>query len=355
MAYREHTPENPVRRRRTGSAETSVSRKRKYRRRHQRPDLLILAAVVVVLVAALVMQLISQNNPDLADHNDVSNQLFDNPTTRKPSSVDAPQGPLTFTEEDQDLIYVRSISSDGGSADSEELISALERELNWNLRDPSVTVLIIHSHVSESYTLNGNQVPMETSNFKSDPYRTDDERYNMVAIGARVAKILEENGIHVIHETRTFEIPNSDYAYAEARTYLEDTLENHPEICLILDLHRDAVQNSDGSQWAPTVTVNGKKAAKISMLIGFHETRDSAWNENLSFAAKLGAQLNRNVPETFRQLLIADHKRQYNQNMGPVSMLVEIGTAGNSLEEALNSADLLGQALVDMALGANVN
>lgn len=265
--------------------------------------------------------------------------------------------PLTFTAGDEELIYVRTISWTDGDATSEDVIEALEAPLDWNLTDPGVCVLIIHSHISESYTLNGSQTPDESDAFAWDEYRTDDERYNMIAVGKRVAEILRENGIRVIHDTTSFEIPNSDYAYDNAREHLWDVLAEHPDICLILDLHRDAVPdpNDSDKQWAPTVTADGEKAAMISMLIGYNDTYDQIWDANLSFAVKLGAQLNRNVPDTFRQLLINNSSTRYNQDMGPPSMLIEVGTAGNSLEEALNGAELLAQALVEMALGCNVD
>ena len=42
---------------------------------------------------------------------------------------------------------------------------------------------------------------------------------------------------------------------------------------------------------------------------------------------------------------------RYNQHLTPRSMLLEVGTAGNSLEEALRSADIFSQVLADCLLG----
>lgn len=361
MAYKDHTEGSTTRRRRTTSSHTTTYRRRKHRREF-RFDLIVLAAVVLVIAVAMNMPQQPQIDPDSTE-DDTTKIMQEQPTqppTAPPATVPPttqPPKPLTFTAADEELIYVRSISWTGGDADTEDVIEALESTLNWDLTDPGVAVLIIHSHISESYTLNSNQVPDESDSFAWDEFRTDDDRYNMIAIGKRVAEILRENGINVIHDTTSFEIPNSDYAYDNAREHLWDVLDEHPEICLILDLHRDAVPdpNDTEKQWAPTVTVDGKKASMISMLIGYNDSYDQIWNDNLSFAVKLGAQLNHNVPDSFRQLLINNSKTRYNQDMGPITMLIEVGTAGNSMEEALNGAELLAEALVDMALGANVD
>lgn len=367
MAYQEHTQEQPKQRRRSAAPGTIPRKKRRKKRPQLRFDWIVLALVALVLVVAMSMPQQPQSNTGPTDNNTALHQQEGTttpttvPTTAPPETTvpptTEPPRPLTFTAADQPLIHVRSISRSGGQAESEDVIKALEAKLDWDLRDPSVKVLIIHSHISESYTLDETQVPTESSSFRSDPYRTDDERYNMVAIGERVAEILRENGIQVIHETTTFEIPNSDYAYVNARERLTEILDEHPEICLILDLHRDAVPdpNDPEKQWAPTVTVDGEESARISMLIGYYGSADRKWDQNLSFAVKLGAQMNHNVPRTFRQLLINDHKARYNQDLGPVSMLIEVGTAGNSFDQALNGAELLANALVDMALGANVD
>lgn len=360
MAYRDHTEESSARRRRSASSHTTTYRRK--RRRQIRFDLIVLAAVVLVLFAAMSMPQQPQQvtapteAPTTLSLQDVPTQVTAPPETTVPPTTQPPQ-PLTFTAEDEELVYVRSISWTGGDADSEDVIEALEAELDWDLTDPGVTVLIVHTHISESYTLDDSQVPEESDSFAWDEYRTDDERYNMIAIGQRVAEILRQNGIQVIHDTTSFEYPNSDYAYGNAREHLWDVLDENPGICLILDLHRDAVPDPSDpeKQWAPTVKVDGKEAAMISMLIGYNDSYDRIWDANLSFAVKLGAQLNHNVPDTFRQLLINNSETRYNQDMGPVTMLIEVGTAGNTMEEALNGAELLAEAIVDMALGANVD
>ena len=64
----------------------------------------------------------------------------------------------------------------------------LRNPLSWQLKAQTPTVLILHTHATESYIPTGNY--QETS-----PYRTLDMNYNMVAVGDRVTELLEAGGI----------------------------------------------------------------------------------------------------------------------------------------------------------------
>ena len=356
MAYQDtyrQRPDAPARRRRPSNTDDPPRRRKRRRKREPiRFDLIFLGAVLLVMLLVLFMPRQQIDNPDpvvqtTTEPVQTTTEPTEPSTTEPPTTVYTPV-PLTFTAEDADLVYARSSALTDGKADVE---SALLQELDWDLTDPGFTVLIIHSHISESYTKNDG----ESYEYKGgDPYRTEDERYNMIAIGERVAQVLREHGINVIHDTTSFENPNSDYAYQNAKAHLTELLEDNPSIGLILDLHRDAVQNEDGSQWAPTVTVDGEKCARVSMVIGYPDAYNSAWKQNLSFAVKLGAQMNRNNERIFRQLFVTTTTYNYNQYLGPVSMLIEVGTAGNTLDEALKAAEQLGYAIVDLAVGANI-
>lgn len=362
MTYQDRTEKTASRRR--GSVSSRTYTYRGNRRREIRFDLIVMGLVAVVLVFAMNIPY-QPSQPTVPVYNDPEtgkpeNQMTVSPATEDPLLTEPaptqPAKPLTFTAEDEPLIYVRTISWTDGDADTDDVIAALEAPLDWNLTDSQVTVLIIHSHISESFTLTEDQIPDESYGFLYDDYRTDDSRYNMIAVGERVAQVLREHGIQVIHDTTSFEVPNSNYSYANARTHLQELLEETSGICLILDLHRDSAPDpNDGEkQWAPTVTVDGKETAMISMLAGYNDVYDQIWYDNLSFAVKLGAQLNHNTPDIFRQLLINNADHRYNQDLGPVTMLIEVGTAGNTLEQTLNAAQLLGEALAELALGANL-
>ena len=80
--------------------------------------------------------------------------------------------------------------------------SLLAQPLDWDLTGEDPTVLIYHSHATESYTRSPGERYQESSAF-----RTLSTDYNMVSIGGRVASLLEEGGVTVIHDTQLHDSP----------------------------------------------------------------------------------------------------------------------------------------------------
>ena len=71
----------------------------------------------------------------------------------------------------------------------------LESPLDWDLTGPEPTVLILHTHATESFTKSPGERYEESSAF-----RTLSENYNMISVGDRVAELLEAGGISVLHD-----------------------------------------------------------------------------------------------------------------------------------------------------------
>ena len=236
------------------------------------------------------------------------------------------------------------------SADWEvDTLSLLEEPLRWDLIAEEPTVLILHTHGSESYEKQADYV--ETS-----PYRTLDARYNMISIGDRVAKILEAGGIQVIHDRSAHDHPSYNDAYDNARTAIQTYLAENPQIVLVLDLHRDALEDGEGNQAYRSVTIQGEETANLMLVMGSDtwSLPYPNWEENLALAVKLQAQLEQKYPGLCRPVnLVADSR--YNQDLCPGALLVEVGMAGNTHEEALRAAELLAEGILSLASGANLS
>lgn len=253
------------------------------------------------------------------------------------------RAPVRFTAKDTELVSLKSRC--GCEADVERL---LLEPLRWDLTGNRPKVLIVHTHACESYTPSDGEQYDETERF-----RTLDEKYNMVAIGDRVADILERNGVEVIHDTTLYDYPSYDDAYDNARQAVEEQLKNDPEISLVLDLHRDAVENEDGTQWGPTVELDGERVANLMMVMGTGcgGSPQPHWEDNLAVAVKLQAVLERRYPGLCRETELLSF--QYNQDLSDGFLLVEIGTAGNTRQEALAAAEKLAEGILALAGGAN--
>lgn len=218
-----------------------------------------------------------------------------------------------------------------------------EMPLRWNLTGEAPTVLIFHSHAMESYEKNGEDYE------ESSPYRTADTDYNMVSIGDYIARILEENGIRVIHDRTLHDESSYENAYDDARESVEQYLEEYPEISLILDLHRDAAER-DGQQIVTTCMAGSEEAAKLMFVMGTDAYFSHPyWEESLAIAVKLQAIIAREYPDMCRPLQLSASR--FNQELHPGFLLVEVGTAGNTLAQAKQAAGVLAEAIVTLAHG----
>ena len=221
----------------------------------------------------------------------------------------------------------------------------LTQSLNWNLQGDQPTVLILHTHTTESYTKSKGENYKESSHF-----RTLDEHYNMVSIGDRVAEYLTQQGISVIHDRELHDYPSYNGSYTHSRNAAAEYLEKYPSIRLILDLHRDASGDID-NQMRTHAKVDGKDCAQLMVVIGTNATRKHPnWEENLALGLKLHAQLERIAPGVTRPLTLREQR--FNQDLITGALLIEVGAAGNTHEEALRAADVLAEAIIQLSRGS---
>lgn len=230
-----------------------------------------------------------------------------------------------------------------------QLQPLLLQPLVWQLAGDEPTVLILHSHASESYTRQPGQEYAETSD-----YRTLDLEYNMVAVGDTLAALLEAAGIGVIHDRQIHDYPSYNQAYDNSRRSVESYLEAYPSIRLVLDLHRDAALNADGSQYATSATVDGQKAAQLMLLIGSDPGSGihPNWEENLALALKMQVVLEKENPGITRRTVLRGCT--FHQELSSGMLIVEVGTAGNTLQEAKLAMQPLAAAIIALQSGANV-
>ena len=258
-------------------------------------------------------------------------------TTPPPQPTEAP--PHTrpqFSAADEALVYVRGT---GEAVDPGEL---LELPLEMELSADVPTVLILHTHATESYTKSPSDSYAESS-----AYRTLDPEYNMVAMGDLLASLLEAEGIRVIHDTTLHDYPEYTGAYYRSEDTIEGYLETYPEIFLVLDLHRDSAADGYGGELDTSATVHGEESAQLMFLMG---TDYDTWRENMNLAVKLTALLEKTHPGVTRGILTRND--DYNQYLTPGSLLVEVGGAGNTRQEAQMAIRALAEAIVALQHGA---
>ena len=207
-------------------------------------------------------------------------------------------------------------------------------------------VLIVHTHGSEAYTM-----PPGQEYEPSGDCRTTDCDFNVVRVGDELASALEEAGIGVIHDPTLHDYPEYSGAYGRSLDTVEKIMAEYPTSSLVLDVHRDAISDVDGSPYKVVSNVAGVSAAQMSFIIGTDGggLQHDGWRENLKLAAAVQQNLLDRFPTLMRPISVRNSR--YNQHVSPGALLVEMGAAGNSLDEALLSARLLGQAIADTFRG----
>lgn len=249
--------------------------------------------------------------------------------------------PLTFSAADAENIEMKY-----GCNYDPDLEALLTQPLGWDLTSGEPAVLIIHTHTTESYTKAPGENYTETAAF-----RTLDEGYNMLSVGDRLAQLLTAGGIRVIHDRELHDYPSYNGSYAHARAAIQDWLDMYPSIVMVLDLHRDA-SGDLSDQLRTAVTLNGESYAGLMLVVGTNASGLSHpdWQENLALGLKLQTVLEDTFPGITRPISL--RSQRFNQDLTTGSLIVEVGAAGDSHDDALCSMEALAQAILTLAKGS---
>jgi stage II sporulation protein P len=219
----------------------------------------------------------------------------------------------------------------------EESRKSPDFKIEFNSSEPQV--LIMHTHTTESFE------PFEreeyTSNFN---YRTTDPTKNVVAIGDAIVRELEKGGIKTYHDTTIQDYPSYNGSYERSARSVKQILEKYPSIKIVLDIHRDAI--TDGTNLPqPIVNIDGKNAAQV-MLISCCDDGGNIPNymKNFRFAALFQQQMESDYTGLTRPILF--DTRFYNQDLTTGSILVEVGSHGNTIDQVIYSGELIGKSLL---------
>ena len=219
----------------------------------------------------------------------------------------------------------------------------LEKPLDLEIKADAPAVLLFHTHTTEGYEiLDRDWYACDTSS------RTEDASRNIVRVGDAVASELEAAGITVIHD-KTIHDRQYNGSYDRSRATVQKHLKENPQIKVVIDIHRDAMQENDGTKIKAVREINGKKAAQIMIISGAEGCKITDfpnWRENLSFALKLHKVNEELTSGIMRPLMFC--YRKYNMDETPYSLLVEFGSEANTLDEAVYSGHLFGRALAQL-------
>ncbi|MCQ2449338.1 MAG: stage II sporulation protein P [Clostridia bacterium] len=241
-------------------------------------------------------------------------------------------------------IYLKN--SSGLKVDLKSLVTA---DLPYKIKkNDQPQVLIIHTHTTESF------LP-ETRDYYTDKdeVRTLNEKANVVALGNIMTDKLNAAGIKTVHDTTVHDYPAYNGSYDRAAETIKKNLKKYPSIKIVIDLHRDAIAGDGNNRIKPIAKIGGKNAAQVMLVMGSQSggiTAFPKWQENLKLAVRFQQKMESMYPGLARSISLMS--RLYNENLTTGSLLLEVGTEVNSIEEVSYSAELAANALVSVLNGA---
>ncbi|MBQ5916866.1 MAG: stage II sporulation protein P [Lachnospiraceae bacterium] len=201
-------------------------------------------------------------------------------------------------------------------------------------REENPQILIYHTHSQET--------------FADYPQKED---ATIVGVGAYLTELLEERGYGVIHDTTVYDVKNGKLDRSQAYTYalegIQGILQENPSIQVVLDLHRDGVE--EGTHLV--TEVNGKPTARIMFFNGTSQTPDGPIEylpnpnreANLAFSFQMQLKAEEHYPGLTRKIYLKGLR--YNQHVRARTALIEVGAQTNTYAEALNAMEPLADIL----------
>ena len=116
-------------------------------------------------------------------------------------------------------------------------------------------------------------------------------------------------------------------------------------------LHRDAIGDAEGNQYKVVSEIDGVgTSAQMTPVMGSDGSglAHEHWMENLKLAVALQDNILQSYPTLMRPILLRNSR--YNQHATTGSLLVEVGAAGNSPEEAALAGRLFAQQMAELGI-----
>lgn len=227
-------------------------------------------------------------------------------------------------------ISVTLTPAEGNTGFSMEVISVQKPKKEFR-------VYIYHTHTYEAYAMDDGNRYEET-----ETWRTADENYNMIRVGAELKKQLEALGVTVTHDVTAYEMPRLSTAYARSLEGLKKAVQDGYD--LYIDVHRDAYSQGNGSN---TVLAEGMPAARVLFLIGKGDSFEGAekpdYQKNRQAARWISDEMNGEISGLSRG--VAMKSGRYNQHAAAPCILMEVGNNRNNLSEALAAMPYAARAI----------
>lgn len=206
----------------------------------------------------------------------------------------------------------------------------VKKDLRIEKDENKPQILIYHTHSQETYI----------------DSRKGEEEDTVVGVGGVLAKVLSDYGFNVIHDKTKYDIMGKrldrNLAYNYANDGVTKILKENPSIEVIIDVHRDAGKKR-------VATIEGTKTAQVMLFNGISTNTkgqpiERLPNPNLQGNLAFSLQLQLKSREAYPGYMYKNYLKslRYNLHFRERSILAEVGTGNNTVEEAKMAMHYLG-------------
>ncbi|MGM0502358.1 MAG: stage II sporulation protein P [Bacillota bacterium] len=195
---------------------------------------------------------------------------------------------------------------------------------------------IYHTHTAENYENRGYNAHAEAG-----------AKGDIIKVGAWIKeRLANKYNITALHSLNVHD-ETYDRSYIRSLHTAKQLATNNPELDMLFDIHRDAIGKANKE--VITTKINGQKVAKIMIVVtnNNYGLPHPNWRQNVAFAKKLATKMNRMYPGLLRKVKFISNRR-YNQHVHPQAVLLEVGGASSTLEEAKRASYLFADVLAEL-------
>ena len=184
--------------------------------------------------------------------------------------------------------------------------------------------------------------------YSNDGLSSTDMTPNVMMAASLLSEKLNKEGIKTIWEDtnmdefiKTMGLP-SNQLYGASRVFITNAREKHPTIKYYIDLHRDSVDKD-----ISTININGVNYARVLFVLG---TTNKTCEENGVMMNELHDSINKDYPKLSRGIYereTEDWYEAYNQDISKNAILIELGAKDNTINEVLNTIEVLSKKISD--------
>lgn len=233
---------------------------------------------------------------------------------------------VSYKIEDNIKTNSHKLEDNYNSSDYEKITSHLK--INTTVDDP--IVYIYNTHQSETY------------------YSIDKMHPNVMMAAFLLGEKLNKMGISTLVEDtnmdefiKTMNLP-SDELYGASRAFINQARSKYPNLKFFIDIHRDSI-----SKDISTINIDGKNYARVLFVLGMNNPNceeNRMVFEDINNRLSKYYKLSRGIYEIN---LDYEWNEAYNQDISNNAMLIELGGVDNTMEEVLNTIDILSKELGD--------